>query len=169
FQQASESVRTKLDAADRSKANVLKDVIAQASNQIQTEIRDASAIYGSARARVLAVHQSGRLNEPQLFDFARAGQFDEATIAISILADLPIGVVERAVANRRTEQILVLAKAIGMGWETTKAILLLQAGTKGSSTDEIEQCRATYMRLQPDTAKKAIQFYRLRERATSSN
>jgi hypothetical protein len=104
-----------------------------------------------------------------VLEFARAGQFDEATIAISILADLPIGVVERAVANRRTEQILVLAKAIGMSWDTTKAILLLQAGAKGSSTDEIEQCRGTYARLQPDTAKKAIQFYRLRERATSSN
>jgi len=31
------------------------------------------------------------------------------------------------------------------------------------------QCCATYARLQPDTAKKAIQFYRMRERATTSN
>jgi uncharacterized protein (DUF2336 family) len=169
FHQASESVRQKLDGADRTKATVVKDLIAQASNQIQTEMRDASQVYGSARAYVLALQKEGRLNEAQILEFARAGRFDEATIAMSIMADLPIGVVERAVANRRTEQVLVLAKAIGMAWETTKAILLLQAGTKGSSTEELDQCRATYARLQRDTAKKAIQFYRLRERAAASN
>jgi len=41
----------------------------------------------------------------------------------------------------------------------------MQAG-RGSSPYEIEQCLAKFNKLQPDTAKKAIQFYRLRERAT---
>jgi hypothetical protein len=100
--------------------------------------------------------------------FARSGKFDETTIALSILANLPIGLVERAITNNRTEQVLVLAKATGLGWDTTKEILLLQAGTSGSSTLELDQCCATFARLQPDTAKKAIHFYRLRERALAS-
>jgi hypothetical protein len=114
------------------------------------------------------LHQSGRLDETQLADFARGGKFDETTIALSILVNLPIGLVERAIINQRTEQVLVLAKATGLGWETTKEILLLQAGTNGSSTLEIDQCCASFARLQPDTAKKAIHFYRLRERALAN-
>ena len=77
--------------------------------------------------------------------------------------------VERAIANQRTEQILVLAKAIGLGWNTAKAVLLLQAGVKGSSAPELDQCCETFARLHQDTARKAIQFYRLRERAATPN
>ena len=168
FAQASESVRAKLEAADPTKAGVLRDVVAQASDRIQTETRERSALYGTARAHVLSLHQSGRLDETQLADFARGGKFDETPIALSILANLPIGLVERAITNQRTEQVLVLAKATGLGWETTKEILLLQAGTSGSSTLEIDQCCASFARLQPDTAKKAIHFYRLRERALAN-
>jgi hypothetical protein len=83
------------------------------------------------------------------------------------MGELSIGVIERALANQRTEQILVLAKAIGLDWEATRAVLLLQS--RGSSTVAIEQCCETYARLQAETARKAIQFYRLRERAVASS
>jgi uncharacterized protein (DUF2336 family) len=168
FAQASESLRAQLEAADPAKAGILRDVVARASDRIQTETRERSAVYGTARSHVLSLHQSGRLDEMQLAFFARSGKFDETSIALSILADLPIGLVERAITNKRTEQVLVLAKATALGWETTKEILLLQAGTGGSSTLELDQCCATFARLQPDTAKKAIHFYRLRERALAN-
>jgi uncharacterized protein (DUF2336 family) len=169
FAQASDAVRQQLESANRANCTLLEDVIVQASNRIQTDIREGSAVYTVARAHVLSLQQSGLLDEALLADFASVGKFDEATIALSLMADLPIGVIERAITNRRTEQILVLCKANGFVWETAKAILLLQAGTKGSSTSELDQCCETFARLQHDTAKKAIQFYRLRERAASPN
>ena len=43
-------------------------------------------------------------------------------------------------------------------------------GRHGSSTHEINQCFERFGKLQPQTAKKVIEFYRLRERAaTHSN
>ncbi len=169
FAQASESVRQKLGVADRIKAAALQDLIAEASNRIQTEIREMSNDYLAAKVHITALHRAGKLDEAQLAQFAKTGKFDEVTIALSVLADVPLGVVERAVANRRTEQILVLAKATGAGWETAKAILLLQAAPAGTSTEEIEQCCATFARLQQETAKKALRFYRLREQASGSS
>ena len=91
------------------------------------------------------------------------------TIALSLMAGLSIGMIERAIANQRTEQILVLAKAIGLGWDTAKAVLLLQAGANGTSGPELDQCCETFARLRQDTAQKAIRFYRLRERAAKTN
>jgi len=169
FAQASEAVRQKLGAADPGRAASLQGLIAEASNRIQTEIREMSNEYLEARTRITAMHRSDGLNEGQLDQFAKAGRFDEVTIALSVMADVPIGVVERAIASKRTEQILVLAKAIGIAWETTKGILLLQAGAHVSSTEELDQCCTTFMRLRPETAKKALQFYRLREQAGTSN
>lgn len=167
FTEASEAVRQKLGAADRTKLAALQGLIAEASNRIQTEMRELSNDYLAAKVRITALHHAGSLDEAQLAQFAREGKFDDATIALSAMADVPIGVVERAVASQRTEQVLVLAKAIGAGWETAKAILLLQAGARGSSTEEIDQCCATFARLQQETAKKALRFYRLREQAGS--
>ena len=167
FAQASEAVRLQLEAAGGGKGGVLHDVVAQASMRIQTGMREGSAAYAAARTRVLALRQAGRLDEHALMTFAGEGRFDEASIALSFMADLPIGLIERVIANRKTEQILVLAKAIGLDWECAKSLLLLQAGVQGSSTIELDQCCATFTRLQQDTAKKALQFYRLRERAAA--
>jgi hypothetical protein len=84
------------------------------------------------------------------------------------MCDLSIGLVERAMVDERTEQILVLAKAIGLTWDTTSALLHMHAGHKGGSAADIEQSLARFNKLQADTAKKAVQFYRLREKATMS-
>ncbi len=165
FEQASKSVRLQFEAADPAKAGLLRNVIAQASDRIQTEMRERSLAHAEARALVFSLQRAGKLDEAQLADFARTGGFEETAVALSIMADLPVGLIERALTSRRTEQILVIAKAIDLQWQTAKAILLLQAGTKGSSTSELDQCCETFARLQLDTAKKVIHFYRLRERA----
>jgi hypothetical protein len=82
------------------------------------------------------------------------------------MCDLPIGSVERAFVQKQTEQILVLAKAIDLSWVTTVALLLLQAGVSGRSRQQLEQCFASFSKLQPKTAKTALQFYRMREKAS---
>jgi uncharacterized protein (DUF2336 family) len=168
FAQASEAVRAKIEAADPRKADLIRAMVADASEQIQAKVRNTASSYAAARAHVQSLQAAGNLGETQLEAFARAGKFDETAIALSIMSDLPIGVIERAIVNDRPEQILVLTKAIGLAWDTTKAILLLRAGPKGRSTHDIEQCGATFARLQPATAIKAIHFYRLRERAAAS-
>ena len=166
FAQASETVRAQLEEADRGKATLFRNMIVKASDQLQTEARQRSAEYAAAESRVRALHRAGKLNESQLAAFASAGQFDETTIALSLMGDLPIGLIERATTQSLSEQILVLAKAIGLSWDTTKAILRLQAGGKSNSTQEIETLFTQFVQMKPATAIKAMQFYRLLERAS---
>jgi uncharacterized protein (DUF2336 family) len=165
FAEASESVKHKLMSEDPRKAGTILEIVAQASHQIQTRAREKSASYADAYAELQSLHASGKLNEAQLAEFARAGKFDAATIALSFLCELPIALVERAFVEERSEQIIVIAKAFGFSWETVKAILLLQDTVKNDSNRKLEQYFETFTRLKVDTAKKAIQFYRLRERA----
>jgi Uncharacterised protein conserved in bacteria (DUF2336) len=99
-----------------------------------------------------------------LFGFADSEKFAETALALSMMCDLPVGLVERALIEERSEQVLVLAKAIGLTWKTTKAILLLRARSE-KSTAELDGLLETFLRLKPETAVKAVRFYRLRERS----
>ncbi len=83
------------------------------------------------------------------------------------MADLPIGAIERALVHDTGDQILVLAKSIGFSWKTTKAILALQGGAGGRSNADSADYHDRFRRLRPETARAAIQFYRLRERAAT--
>jgi uncharacterized protein (DUF2336 family) len=167
FERASEAVRAKLETADPRKAGLIRSLVVNASEKIQADARNVVAGYGDKRAQIEALHAAGRL-KAALAEFARARQFDETAIALSIMSDLPTGLIERALISERTEQLLVLAKAIGLTWETTRDILLLKGGAGSRPSDELDQCSATFARLQLATAKQAIGFYRLREQAAAS-
>jgi uncharacterized protein (DUF2336 family) len=170
FATASEAVRVKLEAADRGKAALVRDMIRQATDQIQTQVREHSPKFVAAQAQVLQLHHAGALTENRLCEFAKAGKFDETAVALALLSDLPIGAIERTLVHEHSDQVLVLAKSIDLSWDTTKAILLMQhtTMTKSRSTHEFEQCHSSFTKLKPETARTAIQFYRLRERATQA-
>ena len=76
------------------------------------------------------LHKSGKLDEVRLANFAQAGKFDETAVALSMLCDLPIGLIERAFVQNWSEQLLVLAKAIDLSWDTTKMMLTFAIGSQ---------------------------------------
>lgn len=168
FVQASEIVRGKLEAADRRRATLVRAAVAQASDTIQATARAGSSQHVQALAHVQRLHSLGQLDETRLLLFAREGSFDRTAVALSLMCDLPIGLVERVLVQNEPEQLLVFAKAIDLQWETTRAILALQAGRGGVAKDRLNQCLASFFRLRPKTAKTALQFYRQREQANRS-
>jgi uncharacterized protein (DUF2336 family) len=164
FAEASDSVKRRLSKEDPRKAAMMADMVARAASQLQTRTREMSVDFARARVSIQSLAAAGKLQEPALYDFAVSEQFAETVLALSALCDLPVGLVERALVEARSEQLLVLAKAVGLSWKTTKAILLLQARAERSAGD-LDTLFETFLRLKPETAVKAVQFYRLRERS----
>jgi len=167
FATASEAVRSKLEAADRGKAVLIGDMVKQASEQIQEQARNLSADFAAAQAKVQALHAAGALTEGQLREFAKSAQFDEAAVALSLLSKFPIGTIERVLVHDSSDQLLLLAKSTGLSWNTTKAILSMPVEGRNRSPYELEEYSARFARLKPETARTAIHFYRLRERANN--
>jgi uncharacterized protein (DUF2336 family) len=166
FATASEDVQKQLEAADRRNTQIGRSIVAQAKSQIQTQMRETSASYATARPHVEALYQSGDLTEGHLRGFAEDGKFDEVTIALSLMCDLPVAHIERAIVHNQEDHLLVIAKAICLSWETTKAVLLMRAATKNASgAAKLETHCVSFTKLQPKTAIAAMQFYRLRARA----
>jgi len=164
FAAASQLVQQELQAVDPHRAREIGAMIGRAGDDLQTQSREHSAAYEAARWHVESLHDAGKLSDAQVFAFARAGKFDETAVALSLLGDLPIGSVERAMVHDKCDQLLVLAKAIGLSFDTVKAIMSIRRHQNDGAAPHIMQAAMSYGKLRPETARKAIQYYRLRER-----
>lgn len=165
FVDVSEEVRNQLAGADPRRAELIKAAVAEASDQIQTKARVESNDFAQARRYVGELHAAGELNEARLAGFAQEASFDKVTAALSLMCDLSIGAVERAFVQEQTEQIIVLARAVDLSWVTTVSLLLLRSGVGGGSRQQLDHCFASFERLQQKSARTALQFYRMREKA----
>jgi uncharacterized protein (DUF2336 family) len=165
FVDASEAVQNQLVEADPRRAELIKSMVAQATDDIQTRARAGSYDVALATRQVRELNAAGKLNEAQLLAFADEGNFDKVVTALALMCDLPVGVVERALVQNQTEQIVVLARALDISWATTLKLLLLHAGVNGSSRQQLDLTFANFFRLQPSTAQTALKFYRMREKA----
>jgi uncharacterized protein (DUF2336 family) len=164
LERASATVRDKLITANPRAASAVKDVVAEVAGGLRSEIRNASPDYAAARAQVEELHRSRRLDENAVHQFARARQFEHTVIALSLLCDIEIDVVERALLDPGAEVSLILARFAGLSWTTTKAILLLQAADRGISAQDLDQAMSSFSRLHPDTAQRVLGFYRTRRK-----
>jgi uncharacterized protein (DUF2336 family) len=160
FVEASEAVRSQLTPADPAQAEAIKIAVAEASDQLQSKARARSGDFAQAQAYVEQLHASGGLHEAQLHGFAKEGSFDKVTLAMALMCNLPLEVIERAFVQKQPDQVLILAKATDLSWVTTVTLLFLQAGASGSPRPHLDQCLASFSRLQPKTAQATLQFYR---------
>src|SRR5262249_51811972 len=101
-----------------------------------------------------------QIGEAEIYQYARDRKFEETAIALSLLCDTPIDVVERALLDPSAEIVLILAKVAGLSSTTTKAILLLRAADRGRSLNDLRQALSCFNGLQPDTARRVLGFFR---------
>jgi Uncharacterised protein conserved in bacteria (DUF2336) len=112
------------------------------------------------QARRLA--RTHRLSEANVHAAARSEQFAKAAVALSILGPFPIDLVERALLDKSTETVMILAKAAGCSWTTAKALLLMQSAGRRLSGDDIVRASGAFEKLNRDTARQVVQFYKQR-------
>jgi len=83
------------------------------------------------------------------------------------LAELDVVEVEKAMVDDRSENLLMIVKAVDLGWPTAKALLQFRAGKHGVSLEELDQALSNFTRLKADTARQVLILKR-RAKATSS-
>ena len=70
--------------------------------------------------------------------------------------------VERVLLDKGTDTVIILAKAAGCSWATTKAILIMHSAGRGLSQLDVERASGSFERLSQDAARHAIKFYERR-------
>jgi uncharacterized protein (DUF2336 family) len=164
---ASGEVRRKLELESPEIANQVQTAIADVTGSLHSKFGPASKEYFAAKKTVSALHQYGNLQENKIYDFAQARKLHEATVGLSLLSSLPVEVVERALADRSREVILILTKALDFSWSTTMSLLFLSAASYQISASEFEDLRKEYSSLGVETSKTVLEFYRSRKTASA--
>jgi uncharacterized protein (DUF2336 family) len=162
LEKASSAVRTRLAAENPEAGGAIEGVVAEIVGGIRNDARNASPDFAAAQVAVERQNRLRRIGEAEIYQYARERKFEETAIALSLLCDTPIDVVERALLDPGAEIVLILAKVAGLSPTTTKAILLLRAADRGMSTQDLEQALTSFNRLQPDTARRVLGFFRTR-------
>jgi len=166
---ASETVRAKLVAERQHAASDIERVVGDVANRIHVVASDQPLSYAAAQVLVESMHQAGLLTPTKLEEFAGAGRFEELVAALSILSNVPTATIERNMRDSHAQSLLVLAKAVGLSWETTRSIMVLAAKRYRRSTSGIDQVMPSFNRLKQATAQKILDFHRLPSRAARAN
>ena len=169
LEQASVSVRTRLAAENPDARAALEGVLSEVVGGIQSETRKVSSHYVAAAAAVEAIKRAGRLGEAEVYRFAREGRFEETAVALSLLGEVELDAVERALQDRSHDMALVIAKVAGLSTTAAKAIVLLKTAERGISAPDLDQALRTFEKLQLDTARRVIAFHRTRTRSRAAN
>ncbi len=163
---ASATVRAKLETERPAARQDIHRVVSDVADRIRTEAALQTPEYAAARVLATSLNRAGQLNAAKLEALAKADRFEEIVSALSLMSDMPTDFVERAINDADAESLLVLCKAVGLSWETTRNILTLNGRKHPRSPGEIDQCLTAFLLLKQPTATQILGFRRTRGPST---
>jgi uncharacterized protein (DUF2336 family) len=162
---ASAEVRARLIAANPNLIDVIETTVAGVASSISDDVRSTSRDHTRALARIKRLHRTGQFSEADLHAYASAHDFERASVALAALGEFPIDIVERALLDKSTDLILILARAAQCCRATTRAVLTMRTSERRLSPMDLAAALEQFDRLQHSTARSALEFYRLRRQA----
>jgi uncharacterized protein (DUF2336 family) len=159
---ASELVRAKLISEHPKFKREINAAVTAVAEQIQNETGFKSRAWVEAQESVEALRAAGPLTDSTIRTFAEQEKLEEIITSISVICSVPLEIVERTIVEGEVETLLILAKASELSWGTTKLLLALRSKRRGITLAHIEQNMASFERLSASTARKIIEFYRMR-------
>ncbi len=156
---ASASVRAKMERDNPQAVTEIRDTIDEVATAMQQEARDASRRYANAERDATRCANVKPFTEANVHAPARKQEFARTAIALSKLCRFPVDAVERALLDKGEDMILILAKAAGCSWTTTRELLLMHVAERNLQPTDLERSFERYKRLSRDIARDVISFH----------
>ncbi|VIO76222.1 hypothetical protein CI1B_63000 [Bradyrhizobium ivorense] len=164
------------DLLARAKATVRARLLAIAPPAVRDDIRQVldhiaeqeaatpRRNYGIAEEYVKLMKQLNELDDAAVYKFAEAGKFDEVTVALAVLNDMPIVMVERLMLGMRSDLILIPCRSARLNWPTVESILRRRPLPHPLDDATLEVAQRDYRRLSLETAQRTVRFWQLHNR-----
>jgi len=164
---ASDVVKRKLERERPDLVDAIQTSVTEVTGKLHSKFGPATKGYFAAKRLVTAQHQYGNLNENSILEYARSHKIEEVTVGLSLLCSLPVDVVERALVHSNSEMTLILARALGFGWETAMALLFLGAKDHRIPAGDLNDMKEEFARLNIETSRGVLRAYQSRRNATA--
>lgn len=159
--QASEVVQKRLLSKAKPETQAeIRRILAQVTDEVAAKA--APRNYAAALAAVRALHKERKLGESDIAEFASAGKYEETIAALATMCAVPVEVVDRLMNGDRADPVLILARAVGFGWPTVRAVLRARSGPK-PSPQSLDAARENFERLTATTAQRVVRFWQVRQ------
>jgi uncharacterized protein (DUF2336 family) len=147
-------------------ARIVGLVVDDAARAVAEAASRKAAAYRAACVEVEALNREGGLDERALAGFARQRKAEHAVAALSMLADIQLGLAEKVILTPGADTPLLVGRGAGLSWRTVRALLSLRdEGAPGPA--EIARMAESFERLNPDTARRVTRFLHAREAAVT--
>lgn len=156
---ASASVRAKLESANPQAAAAIRDAIDDVATTMQQEARKASDRFATVMRDARRRFNARPFTEANIHAPAHAQEFERTAIALAKLGSFPVDLVERALLDKGEDMILILAKAAGCSWTTTRELLLMYVAQRHLQPDDLARAVERYEKLTKETARNIVNFY----------
>ena len=159
--QASDVVQRRLLSKAKPETQAeIRRILAQVTDEVAAKA--APRNYTAALAAVRALHKERKLGESDIAEFASAGKYEETIAALATICAVPVEVVDRLMNGDRADPVLILARAVGFGWATVRAVLRARPGPK-PSPQSLDAARENFERLTATTAQRVVRFWQVRQ------
>ncbi len=165
---ASDDVKKRLERERPAIVDQIQTSVTDVAGALQSKFGPVSRSYFVAKRLVATQHQQGNLNENSISGYARSHRFEEVTIGLSLLCSLPADVIERALADKNREMLLVLAKALDFSWQTTMSLLFLGAKDHRITAQDLNDLEREFGRLNLETSRSVLKLYQARKNAAGT-
>ena len=156
---ASASVRAQMERDNPQAAAEVAGAIDEVATEMQREVRDASRRHTNAERDATRCANVKPFTEANVHAPARKQEFARTAIALSKLCKFPVDAVERALLDKGEDMILVLAKAAGCSWTTTRELLLMHVAERNLQPSDLEKTFDRYKKLSQEVARNVISFH----------
>jgi hypothetical protein len=156
---ASDKVRAQLLVQSVGRNAEMPNAMARIDDSNRRDIGINSFNYAVARPKVEAMYRAGQLNEAAFIQFVNEKRFDELAVGLSLVCDIDIDVIERALLAPTLEILLIVVKIAGFSRTAAKALIQLKASRLEMSPAALDDALINFNRLNAGSARKMLGFY----------
>jgi len=120
--------------------------------------------YGVAEELVKLMKQLNELDDAAVYNFAESGKFDEVTVSLAVLNDMPIEMIERLMLGPRSDLLLIPCRSARLNWPTVDTILRKRPMAHPIDEVTLKVAERDYRRLSMETAQRTVRFWQLHNR-----
>jgi uncharacterized protein (DUF2336 family) len=157
LRRAKEAVRDRLLAIAPP---ALQEEIKRVMNDVAREAPTPTRSFGVAEELVKLMKGLNELDDAAVYKFAEANKFDEVTVALAVLNEMPVEMTAKLMDGPRADLLLIPCRSARLNWPTVESILRNRP-KHPVNTQTLEFAERDFRKLSMETAQRTVRFWQL--------